>query len=261
MKAAIVYFSGTGNTYKVAEVFKERLLTANYKVDLVDISQWSSKLRDYDLFIIGSPTYSKVASAKVFNFIDEYIEYEDNKSKDFITYTTHSWGESYGHMTLKKHLNKSGYNVISAQSFLMPNGFYMMNHEKNTEIEIQSMYRDVIKKINNMMEFYFNGKPQIDKKSIIKQVLFETMYKALNKGWIPNFANKYLKVDGDKCTLCTLCVKKCPNHNIKIRDNKIIFNDHCLACAKCLNICPKNAYLAKNKSFEQYNLVNTKIIK
>jgi ferredoxin/flavodoxin len=260
MKAAIVYFSGTGNTYRVGEVFKEYLLSKDYDVDLIDISKSTRTLSGYDLFIIGSPTYSKVASKKILNFIDEYIHNENNKNKDFITYITHSWGEAYGHITLKKHLNKLGYNVSLAQPFLMPNGFYMMNHEKNTESEVKTMYRNVIEKVNSMMDPYFNGQSQIDKKSVVKQVIFETMYKALCKSWIPNFANKYLSVDNDKCTLCTMCVKQCPSHNIKIEDGKIVFADQCLACAKCLNICPQKAYLANAKPFEQYNVMQPSII-
>jgi len=260
MKVAIVYFSGTGNTYRVGEVFKEHLLTTNHEVDLIDVSKHAGKLSGYDLFIIGSPTYSKVASKKVVDFITEYIDVKNNKNKDFITYITHSWGEAYGHITLKKHLNKLGYNVIFAQPFLMPNGFYMMNHEKNTETEIEVMYRDVIEKVNSMMSAYFNNESQIEKKSILKKAIFETMYKALNKSWIPNFANKYLSVDEAKCTLCSVCVKQCPSQNIKIEDNKIVFNDQCLACAKCLNICPQNAYLANDKTFEQYNEIKQSII-
>lgn len=260
MKAAIVYFSGTGNTYRVGEVFKEYLLAKNYDVDLIDVSKPANKLRGYDLFIIGSPTYSKSASKKVVDFIDEYIDHENNKNKDFITYITHSWGEAYGHITLKKHLNKLGYNVKLAQPFLMPNGFYMMNHEKNTETEVEDMYLSVIEKVSSMLDSYFNDESQIDKKSVVKQAIFETMYKALNKSWIPNFASKYLSVDGNKCTLCTACVKQCPSHNIKIEGGKIVFSDQCLACAKCLNICPKNAYLANNKTFEQYKVMQPSII-
>lgn len=260
MKAAIIYFSGTGNTYRVGEVFKERLLATNYDVDLIDISKHPANLRGYDLFIIASPTYSKVASKKIVSFIDEYIDDENNKNKDFITYVTHSWGEAYGHLTLKKHLNKLGYNVSLAQSFLMPNGFYMMNHEKNTETEVETIYRNVIKKVNNMMDSYFNGESQIGKKSVFKQTIFETMYKALSKSWIPTFASKYLKVNDDKCTLCTVCVKKCPNNNIKIEDSKITFAHNCLACAKCLNICPQNAYLANDKPFDQYNVMQRSIV-
>lgn len=260
MKVAIVYFSGTGNTYRVGEVFKERLLATNHDVDLIDISKPASKLRDYDLFIIGSPTYSKSASKKVMDFIDAFIDDENNKKKDFITYITHSWGEAYGHINLKNHLNKLGYNVTLAQPFLMPNGFYMMNHEKSVETEIEIMYRNVIKKVNSMLDSYFNDEAQIDKKSVMKQAIFKTMYKALNSSWIPTFASKYLSVDDNKCTLCKVCVKQCPSHNIKIKDAKIVFADHCLACAKCLNICPKNAYNANKKTFEQYNVMQPSII-
>jgi hypothetical protein len=61
----------------------------------------------------------------------------------------------------------------------------MMNHEKSTKTEVETMYRNVITKVSSMMDSYFIGETLIDKKSVVKQAIFETMYKALNKSWIP----------------------------------------------------------------------------
>lgn len=254
LKAAIVYFSGTRNTLKVTEMFKDRLIEIGHNVDLVDITKHNNKLKNYDLFIIGSPTYSKVASRKITEFIDQNIDYDLNKNKDFITFVTHSWDQVYGHIVLRKHLEKKGFKVMGSQAFLMPNHFYMMQKEKNTEQEKKKMLEDAKNKVNLLLETYLRGDTLNDRKSNVKRVVNEQMYKMLNKSWIPTFAQKYLKVDENKCTLCKVCVKQCPSKNIEIKDNRISFNDKCLACARCFNICPHNTYIVNNKPCEQSKL-------
>lgn len=254
LKTAIVYFTGTRNTLRVAEMFKERLIKMGNKVDLIDITKYDNKLKNYDMFIIGSPTYSKVASRKIIEFIDRNIDNDLNKNKDFITFVTHSWEQAYGHISLRKHLEKRGFKVMVSQAFLMPNHFHMMMKEKNTEQEKKKMLEDTKNEVNILLKTYFSGDTLNDRKSNIKRVLHEQMYKILNKSWIPTFAHKYLEVDENKCTLCSACVRQCPSNNIEIKDGRISFKDKCLACGRCYNICPQNAYIVNNKHFEQSNL-------
>lgn len=254
LKAAIIYFTGTENTFKAAEMFKEKLIEMGNKVDLVDITKHNNKLKNYDLFIIGSPTYSKVASRKLTEFINQNIDNDLNKDKDFITFVTHSWDQVYGHIVLRKHLEKKGFKVMGSQAFLMPNHFYMMQKEKNTEQEKKKRLEDAKDEVNILLKAYLRGDTLNDRKSIIKRALNEQMYKMLNKSWIPTFAQKYLKVDENKCTLCKVCVRQCPSKNIEIIDSRISFKDKCLACARCFNICPQNAYIVNNKHCEQSKL-------
>ena len=254
MKIAIIYFSGTGNTKRVAEVYKKYFEVEENEVDLIDISTKKELVGNYDLYILGSPTYSKVAISKLTEFFAKNIDNEKNKGKEVMTFVTHSWSEVFGHITLQKYVEKLGYKVVAANTFLMPNAFYMMNKEKNTKGEIESLHKNVVVKVEQIIEGYSNGQINIEEKNNVKRKASEILYKGLNKTWIPTFAAKNLKVDDDKCTRCTACVKQCPSNNISLETGRITFSDKCLACAKCLNICPKNAFMAKGKTFEQYNI-------
>ncbi|WP_297523137.1 EFR1 family ferrodoxin [uncultured Clostridium sp.] len=253
MKGVILYFSGTGNTRRVSELYKKHLVNIGYKIDLIDISKRTEPLEEYDLYLLGSPTYSKVAIQNLEIFFDNYINQKVSTNKKFMTYVTHSWSDVYGHLTLKSYIEKKGYKVYSANTFLMPNGFYMMNKEKQNAQEKSQLFKAANKKVFKVIQNFEKNLKFIEEKSTIKRQASQILYKGLNKTWIPTFAKKNLSVNNDKCTKCSLCVKQCPSKNISLETGKITFSNKCLACAKCLNICPKNAFLAKGKEFEQFN--------
>ena len=50
-----------------------------------------------------------------------------------------------------------------------------------------------------------------------------------------------VKVDKEKCTGCSACVKVCPVNAIKIENNKATINDECVECGICVNECQNEA--------------------
>lgn len=53
----------------------------------------------------------------------------------------------------------------------------------------------------------------------------------------------------EKCTGCGVCVKRCPQNAIEIKDNYPVVNkDKCNLCGKCTDFCPNNArqYVGKD---------------
>ncbi|MFW9923180.1 MAG: 4Fe-4S dicluster domain-containing protein, partial [Candidatus Thorarchaeota archaeon] len=43
------------------------------------------------------------------------------------------------------------------------------------------------------------------------------------------------------CTQCQVCIKECPNQNISLVDNQIIFDNRCIFCLRCINNCPEES--------------------
>jgi len=252
MKAAVVYFSGTKNTYRVGEVYKENLEETGYKVDMINIDNHKRQLEDYDLFVLGSPTYSKVASKELIQFISTNINKKQNPNAKAMTFITHSWGTAFGHISLAHALETAGINVVAAQAYLMPNNFYMFSNKKASKPEMIKMYEDNITKLDQVFKAFKSGKALIDERKELPRTLLELQYKLAQKVFIPGFAKKTLSVDSNKCTKCNACVKQCPTRNIHFKDEEIEFESNCLACTKCYNICPANAYLYKNKEIDQY---------
>jgi hypothetical protein len=73
MKAALIYWSKSGNTEKVAHAIKEGLIEAN-----VDVSFWrldeaeEHDFLDYDLYCIGFPSYSWHTPAPVTDYLQKH---------------------------------------------------------------------------------------------------------------------------------------------------------------------------------------------
>ena len=48
-----------------------------------------------------------------------------------------------------------------------------------------------------------------------------------------------VKLNKDKCTGCTNCIKHCPTEAIRVRDGKArIINERCIDCGVCVRVCP-----------------------
>ena len=257
MKAAIVYFSGTGNTFRVGEIFKTYLEAVNYQVDMIDISKHKEQLKGYDLFIAGTPTYTGTSPYYFNDFIEKQITKSNNPKAHFITYVTHSWGTAYGHLTIKDFVTKKGFDVLGARAFLAPSNFYVYHDKekgKQSKKEVHQLHQKVYKDVWNFMDGYVKGNRQIDKRSTLGKTQKVLLTKVMSKTFTPKFAAISLKVDSDKCTRCKVCVNNCPNKNIELKDGQITFSKNCASCAKCMHSCPKNAFTFNGKEFEQYDV-------
>lgn len=62
-----------------------------------------------------------------------------------------------------------------------------------------------------------------------------------------------LKFDVQKCTLCGLCVEKCPFEALTIEGSGIAVNEKCRACGLCVRNCPEKAirFEQKAKAFDK----------
>lgn len=52
-----------------------------------------------------------------------------------------------------------------------------------------------------------------------------------------------LKLDGEKCTGCGMCVKVCPHNVFTMKESKAFLNDRdsCMECGACAMNCPFSA--------------------
>ncbi|PAB60405.1 EFR1 family ferrodoxin [Anaeromicrobium sediminis] len=263
MKAAIVYFSGTGNTFRVGEVFKAYLETIDYEVEMIDITKHSSDLKGYDLFVVGTPTQNSTSTFNMHDFIGKHISKKNNPNARFITYVTHSWGTAFGHLTLKDFARKKGFKVVGARAFIAPNNWYMYRKDepKFSDNEVKQALQNIHKGVWSLMDSYVKGSVQIDERPTLKKNLAYTKAKLMSSStMVSRLAKFMMKVDADKCTKCKVCVKQCPGENISLRDGKIEFSNQCLACGRCIHVCPKNAYMVSGEKFEQYEGIKKPIM-
>ena len=61
-----------------------------------------------------------------------------------------------------------------------------------------------------------------------------------------------IKLDIDRCTGCTACVKTCPTEAIRVtRSKAVIYNERCIDCGRCVQTCPHHAYSVESDSMDR----------
>lgn len=94
MKILVTYYSGTGNTEKVANAIKEGII--GHEVDLISIKQVDPiLLNSYDIVFLGSGIYGFAISRKITNFIKKAPQLPEK----FVFFYTHEssnpWPEAF----------------------------------------------------------------------------------------------------------------------------------------------------------------------
>ena len=82
-KALILYYSGSGNTQKMAKAIAEVMKSSAINVTIEDVAKFDiSLLPNYDSIVLGSPTYFSNVAWQVKKVIDESIvHYSGGKLK------------------------------------------------------------------------------------------------------------------------------------------------------------------------------------
>ncbi len=63
-----------------------------------------------------------------------------------------------------------------------------------------------------------------------------------------------VRLDKDKCTGCTNCLKRCPTEAIRVRDGKAtIIGERCIDCGECIRVCPYHAKVAVTDELSSIN--------
>ena len=260
MKVAIIVFSPTGNTLKVAEMLAGALEKRAARVQLLDITRSKAlsngktgarclqeKIEEHDLLVVGSPVYAHHMHYGMLAVIRSLPKAGGRWGKPAIPYVTYG-GISSGialHEAAKA-LRKSGRIVVAGMKI---NAFHVMSRilptQHNTGMpgreaqplidrmaaEIAEMSidacRDITKELN-----YQSARGQIKAKLIFRE-----------KFWQNHFYPK-LKVDDSLCTHCGKCVSSCPVQRLELGDDGLKLGRSgiaCIHCTQCVHVCPAGA--------------------
>ncbi|MEW6685722.1 MAG: [Fe-Fe] hydrogenase large subunit C-terminal domain-containing protein [Candidatus Edwardsbacteria bacterium] len=67
--------------------------------------------------------------------------------------------------------------------------------------------------------------------------------------------NEYLhsiRIDGNKCVGCVICMKACPTKAIRVRNDKAkVLGERCIDCGECLRVCPYEAVVSLTTSYSE----------
>jgi len=231
----MLYFSGTGNSKYVAELFCRNMNATCYSIE--DEADFTTLLAFEEVIGFCYPIYSSRAPRIMREFVVAHMD--SLKAKKLIIFCTQMYFSGDGARALTDILPRGHAEVIYAEHFLMPNNVcnvfitpipgektikkYLTNAERRMQTVCTNIKRGVIKKRG-----FNSGSRAL---GLIQGVFFPGIERmARGKVW----------VDSD-CNNCLLCVSACPAKNFEYKDERIETKNNCMLCYRCINECPQKA--------------------
>ncbi len=245
MKTAIVYFSGTGNSYNVALSLSSKIESDLYYLPNTHIN----KLEAYDRIILISSMYSFGVPLFVEEYIKKMAILDTRQHYIVLTYAGFS-------ANAKEHLQNLylsyGIDIYNIFEIRMPLNFTIAF--TMPEFMVNMILKQSTSKIDKIASAILMSKKRKFKANIFKNL---DIVHNNNDAKLKLMAKNYIVLD--TCTGCQLCKNICPTKNIEIYDNKPVFNDHCCACLACFQRCPVKAINYGEKTIGKKRYINPNV--
>jgi flavodoxin/NAD-dependent dihydropyrimidine dehydrogenase PreA subunit len=247
MVVAILFFSGTGNTYYVARTIQDSLQRLGHHCDLHAMEERKNQPIDisvYDVIGLGFPVYGSSAPS----LVKDYIKLLQGKNKSafcFVTQMMYSGdGAAYGGRLLKKQ----GFVVDVQMHFNMPNNITDVKFlQLFKRIPYEKILLNVQKKVDFLLSRIINKRPYklgSNPISLFLGLLQRVPYERYERILLPSI----VKVNQDDCIHCGLCISLCPVQNLMSMNEVITDQGQCMTCYRCINHCPASALTLAGKS-------------
>ena len=241
-----LYFSGTGNTKYVANLFSSQMDAECFSIE--SNIDFKAKIESHEIIAFCYPVYGSRVPLIMREFVAKNIS--AIKGKKLIILVTQLIFSGDGARVLCDLFPENYVEVIYAQHFNMPNNicnFALMRQVSARKL--QQKKDKANKKIATICQDIESG--------VIKRRGFSAFSRFLGKiqgnhwqgdskkvfaleGTMEYRAKHGLKIDDD-CTMCGICVRICPMKNLEISHDKISHKNNCTVCYRCVNYCPQKA--------------------
>lgn len=239
----IFYFSGTGNSYKVAKEIASEL-----KCGAIPIQKFNGlETIDIDAEKIGLvfPAFYMRIPRIVEKFLNNIKDYRNRYVFAVVTVAGIS-GPIF--KMISKILNeKNGY--LSAGFIVrMPPSYFTDANLLSPKFQKMILKKSNMK-IHQIISYISESKTgRIESFNLIFTLLFRGLIeKRFSNGYYEPTIDRNFWVD-ENCSNCDTCIKLCPVNNISHSEGKLVWNGKCEKCLACLNWCPKKAIQFSNIS-------------
>lgn len=243
MNTIIYYFSGTGNSLKVAKGLAKEIKNT----ELVQITKDNMKIKsDKLLERIGIifPVYKSGLPILVKEFLENL---EINKKAYVFAVATYGAAAGASFVQIEQILNNKNAKLSAAFGVSMPGNYQVMyspfsektQQKRFAKEEVKT--KEIAKSISNNEIVQWSGVG-----NHIMSALGNLMYKGFN----PYEMDKNFWSD-ENCNGCSTCSKLCPVNNIEMKDGKPIWNHRCEQCMACMQWCPKKSIQYKKVTIKR----------
>lgn len=233
MKFVGIYFTGTGNTKRVADTVKSELVSLNHKIDLIDvIKEKVDDISIYDCLFIFYPIYGFNAPKPIIQFV-KGIKKQNQCLPCAIMKQSgeHLFWNNASSLYLIRLLKRRNIKVTNEYHYLMPYSF-IFRHSDYMAYRMDTVMKGLVPLD---LKDSLSGK-EVHTKRFFLDRLFAWMFRI--QWWGGRFNGRFYKVDKTRCVQCMKCVNDCPSNNIVFENGKFKFKNKCLMCQRCVMYCP-----------------------
>jgi ferredoxin len=250
MKTKIFYFTGTGNTLKIAKDIADSLGETELEPINKSIDNPLS-LEDYDRVGLMFPVYMGGPPLIVKRFASQI------KTDKYLFAVCTMGGNKGASLDIIRKSFPKGTILNSAFSVKMPSNYTPFGGAKEKK-ELDKIFKDAKKKTTLIVESIIHGNDDFETSSIFS-FIFNTIIYSISSGFIPRMDKSFYATS--ICNGCETCKNICPVSNIKIENKKPVWQGRCEQCFSCIQWCPMQA-IEKGKSTigkKRYQNPNIKI--
>ncbi len=244
MKTTIYYFSGTGNSLKVAQDLAEMLEDA----ELIPIAKiWQEKNIESKNEKIGFifPLYYSGLPKIVHDFIDKL---NISRTNYFFTVVTSTGDINEQSLQQLDRLLKEKSKKLNAGFYVnMPNN-YIIGFNIHSKERQEDFFENANKQIKTIYESVNNQEDNLTQEILEKDVKRSAK---INKNFRDsvNESDKTFNVN-ENCNNCGICEKVCPVNNIILVKGIPEWQHKCQQCLACINFCPEKAIQYGNQTIK-----------
>jgi ferredoxin len=234
MKTTIYYFSGTGNSLKIAKDLSERIEECKLEpitkyIQKKEIIATSEKVGFiFPLHYWGLPRI-------VYDFVEKV---KLDKTTYLFAVITRSGGVNGIPLIQIERILKTKSKALSSGFFIrMPNN-YILDDEVTPEEEQKEWFEEANRQIRVITEVIEESKKTLEVDITKTKRGIEKINKSFRDNVYEN--DKFFYADKN-CNNCGICEIVCPVNNIILVEDKPQWQHKCLQCLACINYCPEKS--------------------
>jgi len=273
MQVAILTFSPSGNTEKVAGMLEHHLVRKGVNVQAMELARRDlfndkDRLADFldrallphDVLIIGGPTYAGHLHHTVKHIIKALPKTDERMGKAAVPFVT--WGGISSGVALEEAgrlLRLGGRKILTAAKIVGCHALSRTFEQPIHPVEPGDGAAEIIQELAvRIAAFQFAEKKKVH--DISKQLSYQSFRVDLRskvlmpEGLFHNLICPEIRVNKSECIGCGTCVQVCPVQRLEVRENKRAVRSDaaaCIHCGECHMTCPRKAISFNVKRFEK----------
>ncbi|MFX0075962.1 MAG: EFR1 family ferrodoxin [Candidatus Hermodarchaeota archaeon] len=235
MTTTIYYFTGTGNSLKIAQLMAEEL----NECELVPIARvWEevSLVSHSEKVGFVFPLYYAGLPKIVYDFLSKI---NLSESTYFFTVVTYAGDiNTTPLLQLETILNAKSKSLNAGYYVLMPNN-YIIGYDIHSDARQKEYFEEAKKTVSMIINTVEKSGTNLEKDLFEKRRIRSEKFNSDFRSSV-NKSDKSFYVE-ETCTSCRICEQICPVNNIILVEGKPEWQHKCQQCLACINYCPEKS--------------------